>query len=32
MYIMDLKRGYKVLPNNIIDDELGYYVKKIMLL
>ncbi|HEK1039975.1 TPA: CdiI family contact-dependent growth inhibition immunity protein [Proteus mirabilis] len=27
IYIMDLKKGYKVLPNDIIDDELGYYTK-----
>ncbi len=27
IYIMDLKKGYKVLPNDIIDDELGYYAK-----
>ncbi|MBG2877085.1 CdiI family contact-dependent growth inhibition immunity protein [Proteus alimentorum] len=27
IYIMDLKKGYKVLPNDIIDEELGYYAK-----
>ena len=27
IYIMDLKKGYKVLPNDILDEELGYYAK-----
>lgn len=27
IYIMDLKKGYKVLPNDLLDEELGYYAK-----
>lgn len=27
IYIMDLKKGYKILPNDILDEELGYYAK-----
>ncbi|ODQ07385.1 MULTISPECIES: contact-dependent growth inhibition system immunity protein [Enterobacterales] len=27
IYIMDLKKGYKVLPNDLLDAELGYYAK-----
>lgn len=31
IYIMDLKKGCKVLPNDILDEELGYYAKNALI-